>query len=197
MKKSNFVLLALIPLLLIILGYKSSPSPGMWSQLETQDVSSVATVDFAALPTAYRDFKVIGSAVVPVTDGANLLCRISIAASFKSGASDYEWQMAEADNAAWSNTENLADASISLMAGVGSAAGESVSFDLLLPHPAGTALYKNIRTRSWGGDTKPDPTLTESIGYYDQATSAVDGIQFLFSTGNIESGTFTLYGRMN
>ncbi|KKM13186.1 hypothetical protein LCGC14_1718760, partial [marine sediment metagenome] len=62
---------------------------------------------------------------------------------------------------------------------------------------AGTVLWKHIRADVWGIDKTGNPNRTKSIGFYDQAASAVDGIQFLFSTGNIESGTFTLYGRMN
>ncbi|KKL26398.1 hypothetical protein LCGC14_2395700 [marine sediment metagenome] len=70
-------------------GFNVAPSPGSWALLETQDVSGVATVDFASLPTAYRDFKIIGSAVVPVSDGVALLARISIAASWKLGGWQY------------------------------------------------------------------------------------------------------------
>ncbi len=170
---------------------------GQWTKIETKTASSSATIDFTTLSGTYRDFKVIGSAVIPVEDPDNLLCRISIASSFKAGSTDYEWQTAELDSGAWVLTEDLSDTGIKLMDSVGGRVEESMSFELVLPHPAGTVLWKTIRTKAWGVDSTGSPTLTESTGYYDQAESAVDGIQFLFSTGNIESGTFSLYGRMN
>ena len=175
----------------------NDPDPGSWAKLGTEIANNDATINFTDLSGGYQDFKVIGSSVVPVTDTAALITRISIAAAFKSGASDYEWNKAELDSGAWSASQDLTDTGISMMADCGSASGESMAFELFLSDPAGTALRKQIRTKSWGEDSKGDNTLTETAGMYDQATSAVDGIQFLFSTGNIESGTFTLYGRMN
>ncbi len=175
----------------------AATASGSWTKIETKTASSSATIDFTTLSGTYRDFKVIGSAVVPVTDPADLLCRISVAASFQSEATDYRWQTAELDSAAWVLTEDTSDPSIKIMADVGGKPVESMSFELALPHPAGTVLYKSIGIKARGIDGSGNITLTESTGFYDFAASAVDGIQFLFSSGNIESGTFTLYGRAN
>ena len=177
--------------------YVDDNAGGQWKKIETKTASSSATIDFTTLSGTYRDFMVIGSAVVPVTDPADLLCRISVAASFQSEATDYRWQTAELDSAAWVLTEDASDASIKIMADVGGKPVESMSFELALPHPAGTVLYKSIGIKARGIDGSGNATLTESTGFYDAAASAVDGIQFLFSEGNIESGTFTLYGRAN
>jgi len=158
-------------------GFNVAPSPGSWALLETQDVSGVATVDFASLPTAYRDFKIIGSAVVPVSDGVALLARISIAASWKLGASDYEWQIAEMDSAVLVLSESLADSSIKLCADAGSDVTESISFELSIAEPG--LFYGNISELMFGALTKQViPTEQNQLAFTTKRQARLTGSNF-------------------
>lgn len=178
-----------------------APSGGTWAILgETQTASSSATIDFTSLSTTYRDFKVVISDVVPVTDNVNLWARVSVAASFKSGASDYMWaRTGISTGAVEENAADNSDTKWNVTPVMGSAAGESGSVVFLLFNPADTA--NRAQGMSDGAITDNTGAMRRIMSAYRTAgtigTSAVDGIQFLFSSGNIESGTFTLYGRMN
>ncbi len=198
-KQTAFALL--IPLTFICMGaYQVGPSPGSWALIETQTASGSATRDFAALPEGYRDFMVVISDVVPATDGAVLWARVSVAAAFKSGASDYGWALTQVlTSSAETNDGDVADSEWQISPAVGSAAGEGITAVLILFDPESTAnrakiMVDGIAERSDGIFSRymAGGRAVGTIG-----VSAVDGIQFLFSSGNIASGTFTLYGRMN
>lgn len=190
----------LIPFALFCLGMNEAPSPGSWALLETQAASASATIDFTSLPTGYRDFKIVVSDIVPATDGATLWARASVAAAFKSGVSDYGWALTQVlTSSAETNDGDAADSEWEISPAVGSAAGESVTAVLILFDPASTAnrakiMVDGIAERSDGIFARymAGGRAVGTIG-----VAAVDGIQFLFSSGNIISGTFTLYGRMN
>jgi hypothetical protein len=77
---------------------------------------------------------------------------------------------------------------------VGSDLGESISFELNLANPSNTTEYKAIYGQSAVLDTSTHAKSAHFAGIYKGSTSSVDGIQFLFSSGNVESGEFVLYG---
>lgn len=169
---------------------------GAWVRVSTQTASGSATIDFTTLSASYRDFKVIGSNVVPATDSADLFARISVAAAFKSGGTDYSW----ADHYHYSAGHGYgggSDAGIRFFLDAGSAAGESLSFEADFFNPADTAVRKQVIGFCSGQNDSAVYMARTFFGSYTAATSAIDGIRFLFISGNIESGTFTLYGRSN
>ncbi len=196
-KRTGLLMIVSMAILCMCMGFNDSPSPGSWSLLDTKTASNDATIDFANLPTAYRDFKIIGSAVVPATDAVNLYIRTSVASSWKSGASDYSWTRFKHGNGTNGNSSSTSDTKIGASGKVGSAATESMSFEMNLADPTGTVLWKQIEGRSSQIDGGGIPEQNLFYGSYVGAASAIDGIRFYFSSGNIESGTFTLYGRMN
>lgn len=61
-------------------------------------------------------------------------------------------------------------------------------------NPSNTANHKICRTSGNYTNTSGNITYVENVSIYTGATSAVNAIQFFFSTGNISSGTFKLYG---
>ncbi len=199
-KRTRLLMIVSMAILCICVGFNLGPSPGSWALLETQTASSSATIDFNTLPTAYQDFKVIISDVVPVTDGSILFGRLSVASVFKSGASDYGWARTQIlSSGTPGDSGDAADSELELSSNIGSAAGEGGSIILTLFNPANTSNYTKILS---------DGVVDHDDGSFRRVmiggrvagtigTSAIDGIRFLFSSGNIESGTFTLYGRMN
>ncbi len=173
---------------------------GEWEKIDTQIASSSATIDFTTLSAVYRDFKVVISNVVPVTDTDILFARVSVASVFKSGTSDYGWARTQIISTGTpADSGDAADSKWELSSNIGSAAGEGGSMVLILFNPANTS--NNTKILSDGVVDHDDGSLRRVMVGGRTAgaigTSAVDGIQFLFSSGNIESGTFTLYGRKN
>lgn len=162
--------------------------------IETQTASSSATINFTTLSTDYRNFKIVFDSVVPATDGAQLYIRTSSngGSSYDSGASDYQYVRHLAVTTSSSAFAATTTHIVATGSGVGSSTGEAANGEVILFYPAGTS-YTYVRAEASYMDNLGRPDLSATAGL--RASSAdVDAIQFLFSTGNIASGTFKLYG---
>lgn len=168
----------------------------------TQTASASATIDFTSLDTTtYRDFQLVISDVVPATDNVIGMLRVSVGGSFQADAGDYRWTSARITTGGTTVTgeSSTSDTEIQITAGsnAGSDTAESGSWIITFFNLGSTANMKRIK---WDGTHEEANGIDQRFigaGTYLTATDAVDGIRFLFSSGNIESGTFTLYGRKN
>ena len=71
----------------------------------------------------------------------------------------------------------------------------SFSAELFLFNPSSTTFVKHFIARTHGAQNgSPDAALSGFIAGYCNTTTAIDGIQFKFASGNIDAGTFNLYG---
>jgi hypothetical protein len=170
--------------------------------LSSASASSSAQIDFA-LNGAWGNanvaaYMIVFDRVAPATDNAGLWLRTSTNAgsSFDAGASDYKWARYQHDSGALSALGgDAADNEIELTsAAMGNAANESLSGHVVIyaPHRAGYChvTWELLYTDSTGG-------IGRSSGSGARVTAAdVDAIRFLFSSGNIASGVFSLYGLM-
>ena len=69
----------------------------------------------------------------------------------------------------------------------------SWSGELFLFNPSSTTFVKHFMSRIQGMSASPLSNDVYSAGYCN-TTSAVDGVKFLVNSGNIDAGTFKLYG---
>ncbi len=168
--------------------------------ISTQDLSSAASADFTGFNASLYDaYLFVLQNVVPATDSANLLFRTSTdgGSTYDSGASDYRSaSLGLTSLNAAANQNGNGDDAITLALSVGSDTGEDgVSGELRMPGPH---LAQTTRA-SWDlnliGPTGVFVTLTGS-GIRDSQAD-VDAVRFLFSSGNIETGTITMYGLKN
>tara|TARA_R110000751_G_scaffold295756_1_gene404460 strand:+ start:300 stop:938 length:639 start_codon:yes stop_codon:yes gene_type:complete len=70
---------------------------------------------------------------------------------------------------------------------------ESCSGDVYLFNPSSTTFVKHFQTNFQGYDRNNIHYSGFGAGYCN-VTAAIDGVQFAFSSGNIDSGTIKLYG---
>ena len=77
--------------------------------------------------------------------------------------------------------------------GVGSVNDEQCSGELWLFSPSSTTFVKNFKARGVQYQADDYPEDDYSAGYFN-TTSAIDAIQFKMSSGDIDAGTFKLYG---
>jgi len=167
--------------------------------LSTQTASTSATIDFTSgIDNSYTNYLFTWTDLVPATDGTILNCRVSIASSFKSGASDYAWVTTgiRSGSATVVGAVDAADTAITLTAvnAIGAGTGESGSGQLFLSNPSGTALHKYIRFSSSQQSSDASVNSENGTGSYLTGVEAIDGLQFILASGNIVSGTFKLYG---
>jgi hypothetical protein len=65
--------------------------------------------------------------------------------------------------------------------------------ELLLFNPASTTFVKHFMSRFSVGHVQPS-SVDYSMAGYCNVTAAIDAVQFKMSSGNIDAGTFKLYG---
>ena len=171
--------------------------------LSSAAASANSSIDFLSLITStYSSYRWVISDLRPATAEVSLWMRTSTNNStFDAAASDYSWGCQvkpfspttvgdDGDAADHEMVLNCTDTAARL---IGNAAGEGISGTVEMRNPQGTARNKGITfinhfTNSSG---------TEGCVYGGGArlsTGDVDAVRFLFSSGNITSGTIRMYG---
>jgi len=184
--------------------FENAAGGGAWNLLETQNPSNAATVNMVTtIDSTYSRYYIEITDVVPATDGVQFMARVSDdgGSSWKSGASDYEYRTTQWDNGADAEvvTRATGDSAFRLTTDttnkdMGSDGGKGGTFTVTLSNPANTSLQQLVM---WQGqwDTPSGSGTANSFGGGNYSTAeAIDGIQFLMSSGNVESGKFSLYG---
>jgi hypothetical protein len=164
---------------------------GIWQFVSTAAVTAAANISVTGIAAGY-DYLFQFEAICPTTDANQLAIRFSLDAgsSYKEGASDYGWS---------SNlTADGADNEITVVNGSGSwgnDSGNQSHIAITLVNPGGTGeptmLYGNGVI--WNSDATPLLADVAFGGSYLIATTAVDAIQFGWTT-NYGTNTFKAQG---
>ncbi len=185
---------------------RGSSSVGGLIPIKTVTVSSpVSSVDFVngsggvVLDSTYKAYMVIISGIVPSSDGVDLWLRTSTNAgsSYDSGASNYRHGTSAIEAQDTPTTllgGDSADGQIKITNSrqLGSDTGESFHCVLYIFAPSGT----KYTIAGWDAYYHSSNGVLSTLrGSGSRLAAAdVDAIRFLMSSGNIASGTFTLYG---
>ena len=175
---------------------------GSMNLISTQTASSSSTISFASgIDSTYKEYILKYINVHPATDGANLQV------NFRDGSTDYdatkttivflagnsedgstnalEYKQSN-DLAQSTNFQNLGES-------VGADNDQCASGTLHLFEPSSTTFVKHFIATTNFYDSGNN-SIVFYVGGYCNATAAIDGVQFKFSSGNIDSGVFKLYG---
>ena len=130
----------------------------------------------------------------------NVTCSVDsrILAQFKLGGSyatgdNYTWRVNRTSSGSYSGDSGGSEGSIHITDETGSDTGESLDAQIFFASPDTTNNRKKIW---WFGNTAQNngtSTFMSGVGG-NSATTAMTGIRILSSSGNLERGTFTLYG---
>jgi hypothetical protein len=175
---------------------------GALTLLSTQTASASATISFTTgLDSTYSSYVFKFINIHPSVDGAIFQCNgrdggVSYDAT-KTTTFFYSYHN-EADtdtvleyNASYDIAQSTSAFRISNLLGNG--ADESLSGEFILYNPSSTTFVKHFISRSnmyQSGDYSFDINVA---GYFN-VTTAIDGIQFSMSSGNIDEGIIKLYG---
>lgn len=165
--------------------------------ISTGTASSSSSLDFTGL-TGFASYEFVLSAVIPATDSVALRVRFSQdnGSSFKSGASDYSYITREHDTSDTAATYNSAGTAQIVIAGVVSnASGWGVSGVLRTNDLASSSVRKALTGVLGHLNAGPVDTVGMHSSHFIADTAVVDAVRFLFSSGNIASGTIKCYGR--
>ena len=169
---------------------------GAWQLLSTVTASSSATVAFTGLSSTYYAYKVTISAVVPATNATNFQLQVSSnnGVSYDSSSGNYTSMYVHVkDVTAVYSVNNAAVNTAICLSNAFSNTGFANNLEVLFVDPATSSNNNGI---SWFG--KYDDSTDGSsllIGAGSRLTTQVNNaIQFKFSSGNVASGVFKLYG---
>lgn len=164
--------------------------------LSTATASNSSTLEFTSdIDSTYNSYAFVID-IIPATDNVALFARTSTngGSSYDSGSTDYTSARVFCLSNVGTATGAGADADyLNLLGGVGSDTGETVAAVLYMINPANSSSYtlfhqSGVTSRAGGELAFNNASLRRN------STTAVDAVQFYFSSGNIESGTIKMYG---
>jgi len=170
--------------------------------LETQTASSSSTISFTSnIDSTYKEYIIKYINVHPSGNGEQLKI------NFRDGGSSYDATKTttffravhnEAGNdqeLAYRTAQDLAQGTgaAHLTQGIGTDNDQSCSGTITIYDPSNTTFVKHFiaSTSTYSDD---DYNYVTYVAGYSNHTAALDGVQFSMSSGNIDSGTFKLYG---
>jgi len=154
--------------------------------------SAVANVTLTGIDSTYDVYMVRYNNVLPVNDNVLLSNRVTVSGTADTTANyDYAYKLLQA-NTTFSNVSATNDTD-NVLGTNGTGGNESTNGIMYLFN------FNNASEYSFG---TVENTLREADtnlrgiqgGYVHTVAQACDGIQFFYASGNIASGTFTLYG---
>ena len=171
--------------------------------ISSTDLSNDATCDFTGWGSLNYDFyELVLQNVIPATDSVDLYLRTTANDStFDASTSNYVWSgvrtLASGGVTGYgSDASGTAAILLNITTAVGSAAGEegvSGVVRIYGPHLAKTtSVTAHINYITSGGSN-----CSVVCAGQRASSAAVTGVRLLFSAGNLESGTVTLYGGRN
>jgi hypothetical protein len=173
---------------------------GSWSApsyefISSQTASASSSIVFTGLSSTYSTYYVFLDNVVAATDAANLLLRTSSdnGVSYDTGASDYIKNSFAVNSDAGSGATGQTASFILVAAAVENTPSLGISSQITIINPSNSSYRKSIFFNSYY-------QLASGLFQFQNAasqrtsTDAINAIQFIFSPGNITTGTFKLYG---
>ncbi len=184
-------------------GLETADAGGNLIKIASTTASSSSTVSFTSgLTSTYKEYIFVYNSIHPGTDNTAFQINFSIdsgsnynvtktstaftAAHKEDGATAFIQYEPGDDLAQGTGFQNLSFP-------VGSDNDQSVSGTLHLFEPSNTTFVKHFISNC-NACEKGDYTGNHHVAGYANTTSAIDAVQFKFASGNIDSGTITMYG---
>ena len=176
-------------------------SSGGLVHIKTQTASGVSSVDFAhgtggVIIDSTYDKYLFSCDYKPANDNVTPQLFISVDAGSNFITANYVYGMDgfEAGGSAITR-QSGSDSQIELSPDTqGNASDESMSYNIYLSMPARANTHKIFTFVGTTFDTASNLSPCSGAGSCTGSTAAVNGVRFKFSAGNIEYGTFSLFG---
>jgi len=189
-------------------GFETGSAGGAVTFIKKLTASSSSTLSFVdgssdvVLDNTYKEYLFIFNNIHPATDKVYFTFQGSTdsGSNYNTTAtttlfSAYHFENQSATELAYRDTDDQAQSTdfINIAQRVGSDNDQSISGSLHLFNPSSTTFVKHFIART--STCNADDILFDvyTAGYFN-TTSAVDAVQFKMASGNIDSGTITLYG---
>ena len=170
--------------------------------------SSSGTLSFVngssdvVLDSTYKEYVFTFKNMHPATDGANFTfqCSTDGGSNYNTTVTSTFFQAFHFENDSGANLEYAAAKDLAqstsfqnLATGQGNDNDQACSGYLHLFNPSSTTFIKHFLSNNNSSDAS-DITINQIPAGYFNTTSAIDGVQFKMSSGNIDAGDICLYG---
>ena len=184
-------------------GLETGDLGGQLQLLSTQTASDSATIDFTSgIDSTYKEYQFHYSGIHPATDGAKFGFQFNAAG--QSGFNEtltsiyFRSYHNEAGNSTGfgyvaSEDQEKSTGFLILDGGVGADNDQCTIGVVHLYNPSETTYTKKFRVFTTHSDVNDFNANVFVSGHVD-STTAIDEVQFKFSSGNIQSGTIKMYG---
>ena len=177
---------------------------GSLNLIATQTASSSSTISFTSgIDSTYKQyvFKLINIHIASDTQKLQFNFSIDSGSNYNVTKTTTMFNAVHAEDGsfasiAYDDSDHLAQGTgFQSMSGTGLGSGndESLSGEMFLFEPSSTTFVKHYLLRSIQ-NSATNYVYDSYSGGYGNTTSAVDAVQFKAGSGNIDSGTFKLYG---
>lgn len=163
--------------------------------------SSSAAVSFTGLSSTYDSYMVLIHNAVPATDNVNLLMEVSTDNGSTWATTNYTGAIFAADGSTTYSINSTTNVIVhTAVSGSGLDAGDTAwggSAVFRIFNPASSTMYKHMIIQGGGPNSTASGQSASWGSAVYKSTTAVNAIRFRMASGNIASGTFTLYGVKN
>jgi len=173
---------------------------GAWNLISTTTISSDATVSITGMDSTYKNYVMILNNLHPATDNVRLQSRAIISGSpYTTGNYFSIIEHSRTGNASNDFDNNEGQTAWDLTHdgnGMGNANSDSMNMIINIYNPSDTTFEKHIQTQATYNHNIVNNMTSRSysLNAIHSITSAFTGLQFFFSSGNMDTGTIKLYG---
>ena len=176
-----------------------APAGGAFTFIDSAAASTSASIDVDSIDSTYDVYLIQYSQIRPATDGSYSRIRMKVGGTAVT-SSDYRygatWFSSSGSYPGGTTRSDSATEIVLAYNGSSDAAAEPKSGWIWLYSPSSTSVWKNVSWQDVG--MQHDGFLYSTLGAgLLETTSAVDGISFFQSSGDITSGNIRLYGLTN
>ena len=192
-----------------VTAFASVPS-GAMTLIKTLTASSSATLSFVngssdvVLDGTYPVYKFVFINIHPASANTELTFNMSTdtGSNYNVAKTSHFFRSSHQEDDGAASLDNATSPDLGNATGVQHISGmtmggdndQSLSGEVRLFNPSGTTFVKFYNATTQVYSANSDTSAQCFVGGYGNTTSAINAIQFTMSSGNIQSGTFKLYG---
>ena len=173
--------------------------------ISTTTASDSSTISITSgIDTTYKEYVIIMINVHPVTDNVDFRMNLSAdgGSNYNVTKTSHFFRASHEEGDGSASLDNATGPDLAQSTGVQAISGltiggdndQSCSGEVRLFNPSGTTFIKHYNVITQTYSANGDSSVQCFVGGYGNTTSAINAIQFTMSSGNIQSGTFKLYG---
>lgn len=144
--------------------------------------------------TAYRGIKIFLSGFLPVTDGVNLVMRLSTdgGSTYDAGVNAYGYDLLDAGVV---HTGTITSIPIAFSSAIGNVSSEGYNGEITLLNQSSAAFFTRAQFSGSYMTSAATSALASCVGSGARLIAQdTDAVRFLFGAGNIAAGNYAVYG---